>query len=54
MKWGGGKCTPDSLRNVEVPSGVRGAKGQSSATFDPDPPFSKPPSPADLCAAEEQ
>lgn len=30
----------DSLRNLEVPSGVRGAKGQGSLTFDPDPPFS--------------
>lgn len=30
----------DSLRNLEVPSGVRGAKGQGSPTFDPDPPFS--------------
>lgn len=45
----------DSLRNLEVPSGVRGgAKGQGSPTFDPDPPFSKHPSPADLWAAEEQ
>ena len=48
------ECALDSLRNLEVPSGVRGAKGQGSATFDPDPSFSKHPSAADLWAAEEQ
>lgn len=32
------KCTLDSLRNLQVPSGVRGAKGQGSLTFNLDPP----------------
>ena len=44
----------DSLRNLEVPSGARGASGHYSPTFDPNPPFSKHPSLTDLLAAEEQ